>query len=197
MVVIATSKKTVEGLLRAAHEKGAEAAVIYASGFGETGDPEDAAAEARLKQFCRENGMSVLGPNCAGYINFVDGIYPYGFYFDMDRKPGNVGVVSQSGQICSSMLLSHKANFSYLISCGNSKITTIEDYLEFLVNDPHTSVVAAYIEGVTPSGKIRLRLEAGRGAGQARGLYQIRPLGGSRAGGRVPHRQHGRLGQEL
>nr|WP_325195961.1 acetate--CoA ligase family protein [uncultured Oscillibacter sp.] len=149
MVVIATSKKTVEGLLRTAHEKGAEAAVIYASGFGETGDPEDAAAEARLKQFCRENGMSVLGPNCAGYINFVDGIYPYGFYFDMDRKPGNVGVVSQSGQICSSMLLSHKANFSYLISCGNSKITTIEDYLEFLVNDPHTSVVAAYIEGVT------------------------------------------------
>lgn len=149
MVVLATSKKTVEELLHTAYEKGAEAAVIYASGFGETGDAEDAALEERIGRFCREHGMSILGPNCAGYINFVDGIYPYGFYFDTSRRPGNVGVVSQSGQICSSMLLSHKANFSYLISCGNSKITTIEDYLDFLVEDSRTQVVAAYIEGIT------------------------------------------------
>lgn len=149
MVVIATAKKTVEGLVRTAHEKGAEGVVIYASGYGETGSAQDKEDEARLREYCHSVGMSVLGPNCAGYINFIDGVYPYGFYFNKERKAGGVGVVSQSGQICSSLLLSHKANFSYLISCGNGKITTVEDYLQFLVRDKDTRVIAAYIEGVT------------------------------------------------
>ena len=43
---------------------------------------------------------------------------------------------------------SAKGSFSYVISAGNSKIVTMEDYLEFLVEDENTEVVATYMEGI-------------------------------------------------
>ncbi len=153
LVVIATPKSTVEELLRESVKKGAKAAVVYASGYGETGNQNDIADEESLKKLCIELDIALMGPNCAGYINFVDRVFPFGFIVPTRDKPGKVGLIAQSGQVCMSLLDSPKADYSYLISCGNSKIVKIEDYLEFLVNDAATKVVAAYIEGITQPDK--------------------------------------------
>ena len=148
LVVIATPKPTVEENLRLAIDQGARGAIIYASGYSETGDPRDVEDENRLRELCARHGVAVLGPNCAGYINFVDRIFPFGFAFDQRERPGRVGVISQSGQVCTSLLISPKTEFSYLISSGNSKITPIEDFLGFLVDDEDTGVIGAYLESV-------------------------------------------------
>ena len=39
-------------------------------------------------------------------------------------------------------------DYSYLISAGNSCVVSMEEYFDFLVDDPDTSVVALYLEGV-------------------------------------------------
>ena len=153
MVIIATPKRTVEDVLRQAAAKGARAAVVYAAGYGETGKPEDKALEQRLIALCRELDMAVMGPNCAGFINVLESLPAMGFMTTIPKKAGHVGLVSQSGMICTLLLDSKKADFSYVISSGNSKIVEVVDYIDFLIDDPQTDVIASYIEGVSNPGK--------------------------------------------
>ena len=153
LVIIASAKKTVPDLIRQAAAKGAGGAVVFAAGYGETGKPEDKAAEADLKELCRELDMALMGPNCAGYINVLDHIPAMGFMTTIPEKSGRVGLVSQSGMICTLLLDSGKIDFSYVISCGNSKIVEVVDYIDFLVEDENTDVIVSYIEGVTSPAK--------------------------------------------
>lgn len=153
LVIIATAKKTVPGIIREAAEKGAGGAVVFAAGYGETGKPEDKQAEKELRELCIELDMALMGPNCAGYINMVDHIPAMGFMTTIPENSGRVGLVSQSGMICTLLLDSRKTDFSYVISCGNSKIVEVIDYIDFLVDDPGTDVIVSYIEGVTNPAK--------------------------------------------
>lgn len=149
MVIIATAKSTVENLLCQASEKGAKGAVIFAAGYGETGKPEDQAAEQSLKKLCKKLDISVMGPNCAGYVNMIDHIPAMGFMTTLPQTSGKVGLVSQSGMICTLLLDSGKVDFSYVISCGNSKIVEVVDYIDFLVDDEDTRIIVSYIEGIS------------------------------------------------
>ncbi len=159
LIIIATPKSTVVELLKEAAKKGAGGAVVYASGYGETGREEDKQAEMDLKALCNELNIALMGPNCAGYVNFIDKIFSFGFTLRGRKNNGKIGLVAQSGQICQSMYDSPKTRFSYLISSGNSKIVQIEDYLNFLVEDENTKVVAAYIEGVSQPEKFACALK--------------------------------------
>ena len=92
--------------------------------------------------------MVVMGPNCAGYINFGDDIFSFAFIGDYKGKKGNIGFVSQSGQFCIDMMKSAEMKYSFAISAGNSAMVQMEDYLNFLIDDSNTKVIALYLEGV-------------------------------------------------
>ena len=153
MVVLCTPQKTVATLLRQAAAKGARGAVVYASGYSETGTEEGHKAEEHLKALCAELDIALMGPNCAGFMNYNDGVASFAFISEKRDRKGSVGIVSQSGQLCLSMMDSPKMRFSYSISSGNSSVVTMEDYLEYLIDDPGTKVVGLYLEGVTKPGK--------------------------------------------
>lgn len=147
LIVISTPKNTVEGFLREGATKGVKAAVVFASGYSEVGTEEGIQAEKDLQQLCEELDIALMGPNCAGFANYVDMMYPYAFISNERDRRGAVGVVSQSGQLVLSMMEAPSIKFSYAISSGNGKITTVEDYLDFLVEDADTNVIALYMEG--------------------------------------------------
>jgi len=158
LVVLCTPQKTVEPLLREAAAKGAGGAVVYASGYSEVGTPEGVAAEESLKALCAELGISLMGPNCAGFINYIDRVVGFAFISDERDRTGSVGLVSQSGQLCLSFMDNKSMRFSYSISSGNSSVVTMEDYLDYLIDDGHTKVVGLYLEGVTQPAKFEKAL---------------------------------------
>lgn len=147
LMVVCTPKPTVNGLLQEGAAAGARAAVVFASGYGEV-DEQGKKDEEELIALCRRLDMPIMGPNCGGYINTVDKVFPFAFVSEDRDRSGGIGLVSQSGQFVLSMMDSPIPGFSYGISSGNSKVVTMEDYLEFLVEDPDTRVVALYLEGV-------------------------------------------------
>jgi len=153
-VVIGTPKATIVPLLRQAKEKGAAGAVVYASGYSEIGTDEGRADEQELVDTCKELDMCLLGPNCCGFVNYIDGKYCWAIQHPERDRRGSVGFVSQSGQICMSLMDSPNMTFSYCLSCGNSKAVSEEEYLEFLVEDEDTKVVAMYMEGVNNPHKL-------------------------------------------
>ncbi len=98
---------------------------------------------------CNELGISLLGPNCGGFINYHDDIYSFAFVAEKRDRKGSIGLISQSGQLCLSMMDSPKGKFSYVISAGNAAGLKVEEYIEYLVEDENTKVVAVYLEGVS------------------------------------------------
>lgn len=147
LVILCTPQNTIISLLKEAAQKNCGGAVVFASGYGEAG-AEGKALQQELVECANTLNIAVMGPNCAGFANFIDGIFAYAFPFEERDRGGDIGIVSQSGQVVLSALDNPKMGFSYAFSSGNSCNVSVEDYLNFLVDDSDTKVVAAYMEGV-------------------------------------------------
>ncbi len=153
LVILCTPQKTILSLLEQAADKHCGGAVIYASGYSEVG-AEGKVLQQELVEKANSLGIAVMGPNCAGFANFIDGIFAFAFLVEERDRRGNIGMLSQSGQIVLGGLDSRTMGFSHVISSGNSCNVKVEDYLDFLVDDEDTKVVAAYIEGITKPAKL-------------------------------------------
>lgn len=150
-VYIAVSSKYVFEILKQCAEKKVKAIVIYSSGFAETGE-EGKERQISIKQFAEKNRMIICGPNSLGIINFLEKV-PLCATSILDLKMpllGRVGFISQSGALGSSIsnrILDKGVGFTYIIFGGNEADLEATDYLEFLIEDPNTDVIAAFIEG--------------------------------------------------
>lgn len=190
LVVICTPQSTVEALLREAAAKGAGGAVVYASGYAEVGTAEGRAADVSLTALCKELDMALMGPNCGGFINYIDKSVAFAFISAERDRTGAVGIVSQSGQLCLTLMDSPSLRFSYSISAGNCSVVSMEEYLHFLVDDPHTKVVGLYLEGVTQPQKF---VDALRKAALKRKPVVVLKTGRSEKGSRVAASHTGSL----
>ncbi len=70
VAVLALGADEVLPQLRRCHAVGIRAAILYASGFAETGEA-GVALQAELTAFARETGMAIAGPNCMGLANLT------------------------------------------------------------------------------------------------------------------------------
>lgn len=190
LMVICTSQKTVIPLLEEGAKKGCGGAVVFASGYGEVGTEEGRQNEAELIAAAKRLDIAVMGPNCAGFVNCVDNVQAFAFISAKRDRRGGVGVVSQSGQLCLSMMDDPGTRFSYIISAGNGKIVQMEDYMEFLVDDGDTKVVSVYIEGVKNAKKFS---EVLKKAAQKRKPVVILKAGRSAKGGAIAASHTGSL----
>ena len=189
-MVICTSQKTVIPLLQEGAKKGVGGAVVFASGYGEVGTAEGKQNEAELIAAAKELDIAVMGPNCAGFVNYVDNVQAFAFISAKRDRKGSVGVVSQSGQLCLSMMDDPGMRFSYNISAGNGKIVQMEDYMDFLVDDEDTKVVSIYIEGVKNADKFAAVLKK---AAEKRKPVVILKAGRSAKGGAIAASHTGSL----
>ncbi|MBX5331636.1 acetate--CoA ligase family protein [Rhodococcus fascians] len=136
--------------LRAAVECGVRSAVILTAGFGETG-PAGQQMEDKIIDFARSSGLTVLGPNGNGFINAAENITPYGLPIGRPLIQGTVGFVLQSGALASSVLQfaqSRNVGVSFLTAMGNESLMSVTDVMNYLVDDPNTSVIALFLESV-------------------------------------------------
>lgn len=148
LAIICTPQKVVMSVMEDAVKKGCKGAVIFASGYKEAGET-GAKYQKELEDFCNEHEIAVMGPNCAGFANYINDIFSFAFLVDNRDRHGHIGMIAQSGQVCLSAMDTPGMGFSYIISSGNSLNVKVEDYLNYLVDDENTKVVGAYIEGFT------------------------------------------------
>jgi acetyltransferase len=129
--------------------RGVAGAVIISAGFREVGI-EGRKLERDAVERAHAGGMRLLGPNCLGIMNTA---LPLNATFARKMPPkGNIGVISQSGAICTSLVdwaRSEAVGFSKLVSMGNSADLVESDFLEALAQDDDTRVIAMYLEGVS------------------------------------------------
>jgi len=148
--VLAIPAKAVPDAVEACARRGVGGVVVYASGFAEAG-AHGAARQAHIAAVAREAGMVLEGPNCLGYVNNVDGVALTFGPAQPDPMAGRraMSVVAQSGSMSGVIRAAAGARglaIAYAVSTGNEAASGIEDYLEFLLDDAHTSVVSLFVE---------------------------------------------------
>ena len=148
LMVIATNKRTVIPILHQGHEKNVKAAVVFASGFSETGKEEDIELEKELMRTADELDITILGPNCAGFANLSGNVNAFAFLSEKRDRKGGIGIISQSGMIGLSLIDNQYTHFSHVISCGNANYLTMPDLIRFLADDEDTKVIGLYIDGI-------------------------------------------------
>lgn len=155
-VVVAIPGNGVPDALEDAFAAGAKAAVVFSSGFGEGGSAH--ADRVRRVRDLAAQGMLICGPNCYGLLNARTGIAAFSGPLPSMSSTGPAAVVSQSGGfavgLSEPLFQLRRVGASYIISCGNQIGVSIEDYLEYLLEDPAVRVITVYAEGFPKAHKL-------------------------------------------
>jgi acetyltransferase len=149
LAVILIPAASVPQALEDCGRRGIPAAIIGSGGFREVGG-EGVALEARCLELARAHGIRLVGPNCIGLLDT---------HFPIDTTflplpgpiPGDIAFLSHSGAICEAVIdwaRGQGFGLSRLVSLGNQLDLTEADFLAPTVSDPHTRVVAMYLEGI-------------------------------------------------
>jgi acyl-CoA synthetase (NDP forming) len=164
--------------------RGCAAAIVLASGYTETGE-EGARRQAQLMEAA--SSMRILGPNTIGLVNLTDRIVLSATgALEMEHFPiGHIGVVSQSGGILGALLSRAAARgigMSKLVSTSNEVDLELADFIDALVDDEATRVIALYVEAVRNPAKFRAAALRAAAAGKPIVAFKI---GRSEAGAKA------------
>ena len=123
---------------------GAGGAVCYASGFSESGEVE---LQARLVEVA--GPMALLGPNCYGYVNALDGVALWPDEHGCSRVDRGVGIISQSGNVGLNLTLQQRGlKMAYMVTVGNQAGGGVEDVLDSFVADDRVTAIGMFIEAI-------------------------------------------------
>jgi len=131
-------------------------AVILSSGFCEVG-PAGEELQNELLSLTKRLGMTFLGPNCLGFVNYVDKLPVY-TGLAKEITPNPIAVVSQSGAVASHIhdLAERRGiGMSYQIATGNEADVSSAEVIDFLLDDPRVRVVTAFLESVRDTDVLR------------------------------------------
>ena len=146
--LIATPARTVPEILCQCGRHGVRGAVVLSAGFRETGEA-GLGLEREMLEIARKYEMRIVGPNCLGVMR--PGANFNATFSNNQALAGNIGLVSQSGAICTAVLdwaESQRIGFSTVVSVGNAADVHFGDVLDYLALDRKTRSILLYVEGV-------------------------------------------------
>ncbi|WP_136439419.1 acetate--CoA ligase family protein [Pacificoceanicola onchidii] len=154
---IGVNREATLEVVQALVDRGAGGAVCFASGFleaqaemGDGADMQDALLRAAGE-------MPILGPNCYGFINYLDGAALWPDQHGGSRAERGVAIVTQSSNIALNLTMQRRAlPLAYVVTVGNQAQQGLWDVAAALLRDDRVTAIALHVEGV---GDLR-RLEA-------------------------------------
>lgn len=146
-VFLAVPAASAVEVTQALAARGAGGIVCYTAGFREAGG-DGAVLEQALVRAAGD--MALIGPNCYGAINFRSGTALWPFAHGGGCPHGfGAAIVTQSGMLSSDILMSPRGlPLTHMISCGNQAALSLEDFLDFLIDEPGVRAIGLHIEGM-------------------------------------------------
>jgi acetate---CoA ligase (ADP-forming) len=160
--------QAVESVLDDAGAAGVRGAVVLASGYREVGS-EGRVLEDRMVARAAANGITVLGPNCLGFINAYSRSAPFALSVPPPLTAGPIGIALQSGALASVVLAfarSRAIGVSTLTTMGNESMISTLDVVDYLVEDEKTRVICLFLEEISDPDKFRRVAEKADQAGK-------------------------------
>jgi acyl-CoA synthetase (NDP forming) len=138
---------TIE-VVTALSARGAGGVVCFASGFQEAAaeDAEGVDLQAQLLEAAAQ--MPILGPNCYGFINYLDAALMWPDQHGGSRVERGVAVITQSSNIAVNLTMQKRGlPLAYVVTAGNQAQSGIADIGKALLDDPRVTALGLHIEG--------------------------------------------------
>jgi len=142
---------------------GAGGATAFASGFKETG-PE---GEKLQNAFIEAAGeMPVIGPNCYGLINYLDGALLWPDMHGGRRVKSGVAILAQSSNIAINLTMNRRGlPIAYMATVGNQAVVGVAAMIEAFLDDPRVTAIGLHLEGVSDPEALAVAMDKARKAG--------------------------------
>ncbi|THD84873.1 CoA-binding protein [Aliigemmobacter aestuarii] len=152
---------TIE-VVRELSAMGAGGAICFASGWEEAGE---AGLQADLVAAAGE--MPILGPNCYGVINYLDGALLWPDQHGGRRVERGVALLSQSSNIVINLTMQARAlPVAYVACLGNAAQVGLAELAGALLADDRVTALGMYVEGIDDAPALAELAEAARAAGK-------------------------------
>ena len=172
LVVLAIPAGALIEAVKECADCGVRYGIAYAGGLAEAGG-EGAELQRALVALCREREFVLCGPNCVGVIDAttpVASTFSTALHEMESLRPGTISLVCQSGGIATtafSMVQEAGFGMRYLVSSGNEAVVDFSDYVHAFAQDPGTSIIGGYLEGIGNGPKFVRALEEARRNGKS------------------------------
>lgn len=137
-------------------------AVCFASGWRESGE---VALQEALVESAGE--MPVMGPNCYGVINYLDGALLWPDQHGGRRVERGVAIISQSSNIAINLTMQARGlPVAYVACLGNAAQVGLAELAGAVLDDPRVTALGLYIEGMADAAALAHVAERARARGQ-------------------------------
>jgi acetate---CoA ligase (ADP-forming) len=161
--VITAAREAVEEIVLDCAKVGVGGAIIFASGYSETGREDRIAQQERLAAIARETGLKIVGPNCIGVVNaLLDSRVTFMDITPIPKPERNaVGIVSQSGALGMALAqgVLRGLSVSHVMTSGNSCDVDMADFVNYLATDSSCGSIACVFEGMATPDRLLLAAE--------------------------------------
>jgi acetyl-CoA synthetase len=143
---VAVPRERTVDIVAALARRGAGGVVCYASGFAEVGGV-GAVLQQRLVQAAGE--MALVGPNCYGILNYLDGAALWPDQHGGQRVERGVAIITQSGNLGLNLTMQRRAlPVAYVVAVGNAAGVGIPEVIDALLDDERVTAIGLHIEGL-------------------------------------------------
>lgn len=148
-VFIGVNREATVDTVRRLAAMGAGGAVCFASGFEEA--RAEAGDGARLQAALLEAAgtMPIIGPNCYGVINYLDGVPLWPDQHGGARVASGVAVLTQSSNMAITLTMQARGvPLAYVVTAGNQAQLGLSGIGRALLEDTRVSALGLHVEGV-------------------------------------------------
>lgn len=139
---------TIE-IVRQLKSMDAGGAVCFASGFQEAENELQDGSQRQAELVASAGTLPILGPNCYGFINYLDRAALWPDQHGGRDVDGGVAVITQSSNIAINLTMQRRGlPIAYMVTVGNQAQLGFSDVGRTLLDDPRVTALGLHIEGI-------------------------------------------------
>ena len=161
-VFLGINRHATVDVVRDLSAMGAGGAICFASGWTEAGE---AGLQADL--VAAAGDMPILGPNCYGVINYLDGALLWPDQHGGERVDRGVALLSQSSNIVINLTMQARGlPVAYVACLGNAAQVGLAELAGALLADERVTALGMYVEGIDDAPALAQLAAIARAAGK-------------------------------
>ena len=146
---VGVNRAATTGIVAELAAMGAGGAVAYASGFAEAAAELADGGDLQAELVKAAGEMVLIGPNCYGFLNYLDGAALWPDQQGGQRCETGVAIITQSSNIAINLTMQRRGvPLAYLVTAGNQAQTGLGEIGQFLLEDPRVTALGLHIEGI-------------------------------------------------
>jgi acyl-CoA synthetase (NDP forming) len=157
---VAVRRERAVDIVSALAARGAGGAVVYASGFSETGIEGERLQDLLVRS---AGAMPIMGPNCYGFVNYLARAALWPDEHGGSPRDKGIAILTQSGNIALNFTMTRRGlPLAAVFSLGNQADVDISALLEALAEDDRITAVGLHLEGLKDPSRFALAAAAAR-----------------------------------